>query len=197
MRVIAGEAKGRSLLVPRGRRVRPSGSRLREALFGMLDHRGAVDDARVLDLFAGAGALGIEALSRGASALVAVESDAAVARVLAGTLERCRFAPRARVLVQPVVSALRRLSGGEPFDLVLIDPPYRSGAAVEALHALVAGRLLTPGATLAVETASGEVVAAPVGLRCEAVRTHGDSQIALFMPDHPAGCEEGASDARH
>src|SRR5690554_791748 len=102
MRVIAGTAKGRRLRVPPGLRVRPSGARLRESAFGILEHRGAIEGARVLDLFAGTGALGIEALSRGARELVAVEHDRDVARILQANLQQTGVADRARVLVEPV-----------------------------------------------------------------------------------------------
>jgi len=194
MRVIAGEAKGRALQVPRGLKVRPSGSRLREALFGMLEHRGAIADARVLDLFAGSGGLGIEALSRGASSLVAVERDPAVARVLAENLERCGFAERARVLVQPVASALRRLH--ESFDLVLVDPPYRTGAASEALHDLAAGGFVADGGFVVIETARGEPLTPAPGFACDIARAYGDSEVTLLRFRPPAAAEVDG-DARH
>ena len=109
MRVIAGTAKGRRLRVPAGLHVRPSGARLRESAFGILEHRGAIEGARVLDLFAGTGALGIEALSRGARALVAVEQDRSVAALLRENVAHAGFADRSEISVQPVLGALARL----------------------------------------------------------------------------------------
>jgi 16S rRNA (guanine966-N2)-methyltransferase len=197
MRVIAGEAKGRALQVPRGLRVRPTASRLRESLFGMLEHRGAVDGARVQDLFAGAGGLGIEALSRGAASLVAVERDAAVARVLASNLQRCGFAERARILVQPAASAIRHLAHAERFDLVLVDPPYGGGEVEATLRALAAARVVAPGGTVVVETARGEAVAAPAGMAERAVRVQGDSQVTLLVVLDPDAAREAVTDARH
>ena len=196
MRVIAGEAKGRALRVPRGLKVRPSGSRLRESLFGMLESRGRVAGARVLDLFAGSGTLGIEALSRGAASLVAVEQDRSVARTLVANLEHCGFASRAEVLVQPVASAGPRLRERGPFDLVLIDPPYRSGGADEALRIVGAPEVLAAGAVVAVETARGEAVGAPEGLTRLVERSYGDSQITLLESGQPVAGREVIRDAQ-
>jgi 16S rRNA (guanine966-N2)-methyltransferase len=183
MRVIAGEAKGRTLRVPRGLKVRPSASRLRESLFGMLESRGAVAGARVLDLFAGSGGLGIEALSRSASALVAVEQDREVARTLLANLEACGFASRAEVLVQPVARVGSTLRDRGPFDLVLIDPPYRSDGAAEAMSVIAGAGVLAAGAWIVVETARGASVGAPEGIACVAERSYGDSQITLLQAD--------------
>ena len=139
MRVIAGTAKGRRLRVPAGLHVRPSGARLRESAFGILEHRGAIEGARVLDLFAGTGALGIEALSRGAASLVAVEQDRSVAKLLQSNVENAGFADRTRVVVQSAERAVAQLPAGESFDLVLIDPPYREGLAQPVLERLELG----------------------------------------------------------
>lgn len=197
MRVIAGEAKGRVLQGPRGLGVRPSAARLRESLFGILESRGAVAGRRVLDLFAGTGALGIEALSRGAASLVSIEQAPSVARMLRSNLERCGFAGRSEVLAAAVGTGLRRLGArGDRFDLVLADPPYRTGAADDALRDLVAHGLVAPGARIVVETARGESVAAPPGLGApDDVRCYGDGQLTFFHVPAPAGRPEGSADA--
>jgi 16S rRNA (guanine966-N2)-methyltransferase len=180
MRVIAGTAKGRRLRVPAGLRVRPSGARLRESAFGILAHRGAIEGARVLDLFAGTGALGIEALSRGAAELVAVEQDRDVARILRENLEHTGLAARARIVVAPVAAALERLPADEPFDVVLVDPPYRSGLAEVALEALVARCLVAPHGRVLVEHARVEPLHSPTALEVELERPCGDSSMTLL-----------------
>ena len=197
MRVIAGEAKGRPLRSPRGLAVRPSASRLRESLFGILEGRDAITGRRVLDLYAGTGALGIEALSRGAAHLVAVEQAAPVARILRENVERCGFAGRTEVVVAPVATALRRLAArGGAFDLVLLDPPYRTGIADEAIRSLVELGLAAPGARIVAETARGEVVAVPPAAGAPGdVRCYGDGQLTFFHVPEPAPAPEGMADA--
>jgi len=198
VRVIAGEAKGRVLQGPRGLAVRPSSARLRESLFGILESRDAVAGRRVLDLFAGTGALGIEALSRGAASLVAVEQAPAVARMLRSNLERCGFADRGEVLATAVATGLRRLAArGDRFGLVLADPPYRTGAADEAIREVLGLGLAVPGARIVVETARGESVATPPGAGApDDVRCYGDGQLTFFHVPAPAGRPEGSADAR-
>lgn len=185
MRVIAGTAKGRRLRVPAGLHVRPSGARLRESAFGILEHRGAIAGARVLDLFAGIGALGIEALSRGAETLVAVEQDRGVAQVLQANVEHVGFASRTRVVIDSVQRALERLPAGEGFDLVLVDPPYRAGLAQPALDLLAARDLVAGGGLVLVERARGESLAWPSALELELERPCGDSTITLLRAAQP------------
>ena len=129
MRVIAGEAKGRTLVVPRGGRTRAATDRIRETLFAILEPE--LGGARVLDLFAGAGALGIEALSRGAVAATFVERDAEAVRALRKNLETTGFGSRATVVGADVIGFLGARHGGR-FDLVLCDPPFADIATAEA-----------------------------------------------------------------
>lgn len=125
LRVTAGSARGRRLATVPGDAVRPTADRVREAVFNSLASRRAVAGARVLDLYAGTGALGIEALSRGASEAVFVEADRSVAAVLRSNLESVGFAQRAAVIVADAVAALEGLRRrGRRFDVALIDPPY-------------------------------------------------------------------------
>ena len=150
MRVIAGTAKGRKLRVPAGLHVRPSGARLRESAFGILEHRGAIDGARVLDLFAGTGALGIEALSRGAQSVVFVEREPAVARALAANLARLGAADAARI---ETCEALAFLDGpAERCDVVFLDPPFGRGLLAPACARLAAGGWLAPDARIYLES---------------------------------------------
>jgi 16S rRNA (guanine966-N2)-methyltransferase len=122
MRVVAGEAKGRRLQAPAGPLTRPTSDRVREAIFDILSSLDAVEGADVADLFAGSGALGIEALSRGARHAIFVEHDRAALRAIRANLDLCRFgADRAEVVPGDVA---RWAAGGPDVDLVLADPPY-------------------------------------------------------------------------
>lgn len=117
--------------------LRPTADRMREALFAILAHR--VAGGRVLDLYAGAGTLGLEALSRGAEKAVFVESHLAAARVIAENAATCGFIDRTRVMVMPAARAVRRLEReSERFDLVFVDPPYGTGEALARLQDLAA-----------------------------------------------------------
>lgn len=129
---MAGSAKGRRLDAPAGLSTRPTPNRVREAVFNSLYSLGAIEDARVLDLFAGTGALGIEALSRGAAEAVFVERDRAVADVLHSNLEATGLAGAATVMVVEVEAALAELACRR-FDVALVDPPYAFDAWPELL----------------------------------------------------------------
>lgn len=136
VRVVAGSAKGRRLAAPKGIATRPTSDRTREAIFNSLHSLGAVEDATVLDLFAGSGALGIEALSRGARHCTFVEQAAAAARVIRANLEATGLARRAEVVV---ADALTFLGGSRrAFDVCLADPPYAFDRWPEVLAALEA-----------------------------------------------------------
>lgn len=123
MRVISGAARGRRLVAPEGATTRPTPERVREATFNALGSLGAVTDATVLDLFAGSGALGIEALSRGAAHATFVDQDRAAVRAITANLEACGFTAQATVVASPVD---RFLAGArdQRWDLALLDPPY-------------------------------------------------------------------------
>jgi 16S rRNA (guanine966-N2)-methyltransferase len=188
MRVIAGELGGRRLQAPPGRHTRPTSDRVREAVFAML---GGIQDARVLDLFAGTGALGIEALSRGARSAVFVERDATAARVLDGNLQALAIPPEAaEVRRVDVLEALRDASARkETYDLVFIDPPYgRARPAPSTSAAPIAERwgpklsailpsLLSPGARVVVESDHRAPIALTVAL--ERSKRYGDTSITI------------------
>jgi 16S rRNA (guanine966-N2)-methyltransferase len=151
MRVIAGRLGGRRLQAPRGRATRPTSDRVREALFSML---GDVAGLRVLDLFAGTGALGIEALSRGAASAVFVEREPAALAVLRANLEAVELgAEVAEVRRAEVLSALRAArAGGETYDLVFIDPPYREAPEWQEQLSSLLPELLNAGAFVVAES---------------------------------------------
>ena len=142
LRIIAGAFKGR-ILAPVQGRTRPTAAKVREAIFNILG--AAVAEARVLDLFAGTGALGIEALSRGAAAAVFVEDQPEALKGLRRNLETLGLADRSQVLPLPVAAALRQLAArGAPFGLVFLDPPYGGGVAAATLSALAASACSCP-----------------------------------------------------
>jgi 16S rRNA (guanine(966)-N(2))-methyltransferase RsmD len=137
MRIIAGLAKGCRLRSLRGQALRPTAERVRESVFDALGER--VLGARFLDLYAGAGAVGLEALSRGAKETVFVESHRPAARLVAENAGRCRLSGSARVMALAAARALTRLEAeGRAFDLAFVDPPYGTGEAARALAALAA-----------------------------------------------------------
>ena len=177
MRVIAGRFGGRRLQAPKGRAVtRPTSDRVREAVFSML---GAVEDQEVLDLFAGTGALGIEALSRGARRAVFVERDGAALAALRVNLEGLGLqASEAEVRRGEALSALRSArKHSETYDLVLIDPPYRRASELGGELALALESLLEPQARVVVESDRRAPLELPWEIEKE--RRYGDTTITI------------------
>jgi len=179
LRVIAGSVGGRKLVAPKGD-ARPTTDRLKEALFSSLGSR--VHDATVLDLYAGSGALAIEALSRGAGRAVLVDADLAATAAIRANLATTGFEGAARVeriAVERFVTAPIR---DAPFDLVFLDPPYEVASAVVAgvLAALVAADAVTDGATIVLERPkSGEPVTLPEHWEIEKERAYGDTLLVV------------------
>ncbi|MRG94121.1 16S rRNA (guanine(966)-N(2))-methyltransferase RsmD [Polyangium spumosum] len=193
MRVIGGSLGGRRLVAPSGHATRPTSDRVREALFNVL---GDVSGASVLDLYAGTGALGIEALSRGASRVVFVENGRPALAALQKNLASLGIDGACRVITQPVTRALAALVPLGPFDLILLDPPY--AALVEAARVLEAltveaSRLVSPGARVVLEHASRDAPPAPPRLVRDETRIYGDTAISLYTPaeDVPSGSADG------
>jgi 16S rRNA (guanine966-N2)-methyltransferase len=186
MRVIAGRLGGRRLKAPRGRVTRPTSDRVREALFAML---GGVEGASVLDLFAGTGALGIEALSRGADRAVFVERDASVVRVLSGNLAALGIAPEvSEVRRADALEALHSARARkETYDLVFIDPPYGRARPTPSASTIadrwgpelsaILPSLLSPGARVVVESDRRAPLELDVAL--ERRRLYGDTSITI------------------
>ena len=176
MRVVAGRLGGRRLRAPRGRDTRPTSDRVREALFSML---GPLDGARVLDLFAGSGALGIEALSRGAASATLVERDPRAVAVMRANLEALALgSEEAHVVNGPAAAVLRDASRrGDTYDLVLLDPPYRDAATLgrELSQALPA--VLAPEARVVAE--SDRRAPLELGLPVVRERRYGDTLIRI------------------
>ncbi len=178
MRVIAGRAKGRRLSGPRGRGTRPSSELVRGAIFSALASLGA-DLSRVLDLYAGTGALGIEALSRGAQWCDFVEKDPRACAAIRDNLSRTGFAERARVHCAPVERALERLEG--TYTLVLADPPYAAEAA-GFLDRMGASALVEPAKTVLVleHSAREEGLERLGALSLLSRRRHGDTAVSIY-----------------
>ncbi len=176
MQVIAGRLGGRRLKAPAGRDTRPTSGRVREALFAML---GDVEGAGVLDLFAGTGALGIEALSRGAGHAVFVESDPRVARVLGENLSSLSIGrEEARVRRSDVLAALRSAKARkETYDLIFIDPPYRRAHEWGADLSAILPALLEPGARIVVESDRRSPL--ELAVEIERQRRYGDTSITI------------------
>jgi len=179
-RIIAGEAGGRRLAVPPGEAIRPTSDRVKESLFSALGRR--LVGARVLDLYAGSGALGLEAVSRGAAEALLVDRDAPAVRAILANIETLGFDGRATVRQSPVATLLAGPRPGDPFDLALLDPPYDTPAAeVEGvLRVLVEREWVGPGATVVVERAAGSpVLEWPAGWGSTWERCYGDT-LVLF-----------------
>lgn len=178
--MIAGTAKGRRLRGPRDRsgRTRPSSDLVRGAMFSALASMDA-DISRVLDLYAGSGAVGIEALSRGAESCDFVERDSGACSVIRENLDATGFAPQCRVHCMPVSRVRERLQG--PFSLVLADPPYEDSQAVVILAELAASDLVLDGTTLVFEHSAREEPPGTLGkLSLVSVRRHGDSAVSIY-----------------
>lgn len=177
LRVIAGSARGALLRMPPRAGTRPTSGRLREALFAMLTSAG-VDGSRVLDLYAGSGALGIEALSRWDGHATFVESDARAAAVVRENLHRTKFIEQADVVIGRV--GRWRATAGGPYTLVLADPPYDDAASWAAIEHTVAGAL-TPDAMIVVEHDARETPPETLaGRACWRDRRQGAGAVAIY-----------------
>ncbi len=178
LRVIGGVLSGRRFRVPPGE-VRPTSDRVRESLFGRL---GDLSGVRVLDLYAGSGALGIEAISRGAIAATFVEQDARALKVLRANLLELGIDSIASVVAGDVSVAVRRLGrAAERFDLVLIDPPYASEEPARAFAALIGSAILAPGAMVVLERDRRHPSPHAEGLPALDERRYGDTVVARFI----------------
>ena len=194
MRLSGGERTGQKLATPRGKKTRPTSAKVREALFAVLGKR--IDGARVLDLFAGSGALGFEAMSRGAGSVVFVDSDAgAVMSIRRNAVRLIPDANRWRILPMNAARALRMLRGN--FDVVLMDPPYQRGAADE-LTTLMQRGLLSEKGVVVLEHPSATVAALPSSMRVVKHTKYGDTALtfAVLRTDGQALPEERTDSAR-
>ena len=176
MRIIAGAWRGRNLVAPKGLETRPTADRTRETLFSMLVSRiGSFDGLRVADLYAGSGALALEALSRGAGHATLIENDRAAVQAIERNLDTLGARDRATVRAMSAVSLPRET----PFDIVFADPPYADGSGDKVVAAVAKAGWLATGGWLAIETARG-VEIAPDDFVVDAARDVGRARITLF-----------------
>jgi 16S rRNA (guanine966-N2)-methyltransferase len=178
MRIIAGSRKGHTIAAPKGRATRPTGDRVREAAFNLI---GPVEGASVLDLYAGSGAMGLEALSRGAENAVFVESDPDATRTIERNLDKLRLTG-ATILRQDARTALAaEATARRAYDLVLVDPPYDEWPTLEPRLAPYLAAVLAPDGLLVVETSSRVEPSIPLAQRTS--RRYGSARLTLY--EHP------------
>jgi 16S rRNA (guanine966-N2)-methyltransferase len=192
MRITGGTLRSRSLRAPRGNATRPTTDRVREALFGILAAAGTLEGANVADLYAGTGALGIEAVSRGARRATLVESARPALTVLRENVESLGVQRLVHVVAAHVGTGAcaARLASDGPFDLVLADPPWAdvdSGEVATALASLAASGALAPHATLVLEHASRSQPPEIAGFAREDTRRYGDTALTFYKPAILAG----------
>ena len=187
VRIIAGQWRGRKLITPTGDATRPTSDRTRETLFSMLTSRlGAFEGLYVADLFAGSGALGLEALSRGAAKALFAEQDAAALRAIRANIAALRAAPQCDVRAG---SAMALGVAKAQFDVVLIDPPYGTGAGAVALDKLIRQGWIGPATWISLETHADEVVKVK-GLVVDAERVVGKARLTLLRLAPVVGVED-------
>ena len=177
MRIIAGERKGHTIFAPRGRETRPTSDRVRENVFNIVAPW--VEDARVLDLFAGSGAMGLEALSRGAASAVFVESDADAVRTIERNLDKLRLTGAAVLRSDAVRALATETAAGRKYDLVLADPPYAMFADLQTQLARYVPAVLADDGLLVVET-DAKVEPAIESLELRTSRKYGSVRVTLF-----------------
>lgn len=177
MRIVGGEARGRPLRAVPGRSTRPTADRVRQSIFDLLGQR--MEGLRVLDLFAGTGAMALEAVSRGAASAVLIEKDPRACAVIQSNIDALEYAGKCRLLRDDVAGALARLRG-ERFDLVFSDPPYALQASQTVIDALSSNDLLKKEARAVLESSRRDrAPKLPAGLSELASRTYGDTRVLL------------------
>ena len=185
VRVVSGELRGRPILTPEGDATRPTSDRARQAVFNILEHAPwseGVDGRHVLDLFAGSGAMGLEALSHGAASCLFVESAGPALAAIRTNIDGFGLAGRARVLRQDVTRLGRRSPADPPFDLALLDPPYAQGLGGKALAVLIAGDWLAADAAIALELGADEADPPLDGYALLDARRYGKARMLFLRP---------------
>jgi 16S rRNA (guanine966-N2)-methyltransferase len=181
VRIVGGRLRGRLLEAPASRAIRPTSERLRESIFDILIHRhaGVVEGARVVDLFAGSGALGIEALSRGAKFALFVDNGPEARALLRANVEAFALGGVTRIW-RADATLLGKAPAGPPFTLAFLDPPYEKGLAGPALAGLVEGGWLASGALVVVEESAEAEIGAPTALRIVDERVYGETKVVFL-----------------
>jgi len=180
--VISGNLKGKRLFSVKGQDLRPTSDRVKEAIFDILQDE--IRGQKVLDLFAGTGALGIEALSRGAKRAVFVEGSTHSLSALRRNIEECRLKERAEVLARDVRAGIRILDArGESFELIFLDPPYGRGMARRALETLSQSSIVSPGALIVAEHSPAEELDSIPPLQLVDYRKYRGTRVSFFRPE--------------
>jgi 16S rRNA (guanine966-N2)-methyltransferase len=184
MRVVGGRLGGRTLAAPKSQNIRPTSDRSRESLFNILAHSydDPIADARVLDLFAGTGALGLEAISRGAAFALFIDDGAEARALIRQNVESLGLGGVTRIFRRDA-TRLGAAHPNKPFDLVFLDPPYRKGLGEKSLASLREGGWLAPGALVIVEEAAGAGFAAPQGYAEIERRRYDDTEFAFLRDE--------------
>ncbi len=183
MRIVGGRFRGHRISAPEGRSTRPTTDRVREAVFNILEHADfapAFTDARVLDGFAGSGALGLEAASRGARFVLFVETDAKARGIIRANVETLGLSGNTKIWRRDV-TRMGRCAPMKPFDMVFLDPPYGRGLGTAALDALVDGGWMRPGALAVVEEEARTPLDLPDGFTLADHRTYGDTAVHFLV----------------
>ncbi len=183
MRIVAGKFKGREIKGPASGATRPTSDRVRESIFNILAHGVEgfeLEGARVLDLFAGTGALGLEAISRGAKFCCFVEDDAGARGVIRTNADACGVIGQTRIWRRDATD-LGPCAPQTPYDLIFADPPYGKGLGEKALASVLGGGWLSPGGVVVLEEAARSMVAEVPGLALLDRREYGDTQILFYQ----------------
>jgi 16S rRNA (guanine966-N2)-methyltransferase len=184
MRIVSGSFRGKALAAPKGDATRPTSDRARQAVFNILEHASwssGVRDARVIDLFAGSGALGFEALSRGAAFCLFVETDEAARGAIRENVEAMGLFGQTRVHRRDATDlGVRPGADGPAFDLAFLDPPYAKGLGELALEKLAAGGWLAPGAIVVFERGASELEISVAGYVALDARDYGAARVCFF-----------------
>jgi len=194
LRIIAGACRGVVLNAPSGRETRPTSARAREALFNLLRHGAAarpLEGAHVADIFAGTGALGLEALSRGAASAALVEKAPAACAAIRANIARCRAGGTARLVM---ADATRPRRAAKPFDILFVDPPYRGGLVEKSLTALIRAGWAGADSLVIVQQDPRDPVLPSGGWRILENRCHGAARLLFLTPEDPENRENPAAD---
>jgi 16S rRNA (guanine966-N2)-methyltransferase len=188
MRIVGGQFKGRAIRAPEGRNTRPTSDRARESIFNVLAHAAwapPLQGARVIDAFAGSGALGLEAMSRGASFCLFVETDSAARGCIRDNIEAFQLFGATRIHRRSATDLGPKPAGlGALFDLVFMDPPYAYNLVPQALDQLVKGAWITPGALVVAETSADEEAPVAPGWQTLDERIYGAARISFLRTNN-------------
>lgn len=180
MRIVSGRFRGKKLATPRSDAIRPTTDRTRESLFNILAHKIDLPDARIIDCFAGTGALGLEAMSRGAGFCLFVDDGVEARGLLRQNIEAMQLQGQTKIFRRDA-TRLGEIGTMKPFDLAFVDPPYGKGLGERAISALKDGGWLNASALVALEERSGDLPDQIAGFDCSDRRRFGDTEIGFFV----------------